>query len=45
MVVYSGERRLEDLIQFLNTEMEKAKRDRVQVDDHECNISGDKCSV
>ncbi|XP_011611081.2 protein disulfide-isomerase isoform X1 [Takifugu rubripes] len=33
MVVYSGERRLEDLIQFLNTEMEKAKRDRVQEDE------------
>lgn len=39
MVVYSGERRLKDLIQFVNTEMEKAKRDRVQVDDHECSIS------
>lgn len=45
MVVYSGERRVEDLIQFLNTEMEKAKRARVQVDDHERSISGDKRGV
>ncbi|CAF93956.1 unnamed protein product [Tetraodon nigroviridis] len=33
MVVYSGERRLDHLIRFLETEMEKAKRDRVQEDE------------
>lgn len=39
MVVYSGERRLDHLIRFLDTEMERAKRDRVQVDDPERSLS------
>lgn len=31
MVVYSGERQLKDLVEFLHGEMEKAKKDRVLV--------------
>lgn len=31
MVVYSGERQLKDLVEFLHGEMEKAKKDKVLV--------------
>lgn len=31
MVVYKGQRRLKDLVKFVDKEMEKAKKERVQV--------------
>ncbi|XP_037546225.1 protein disulfide-isomerase [Nematolebias whitei] len=34
MVIYTGKRRLNDLVKFVDKEMEKAKKDRVQEDEH-----------
>lgn len=46
VVLYTGERKLEDLMKFLDREMEKAKKDRAVVNhvlygsvQHDCTVS------
>lgn len=45
VVVYSGKRKLEDLIKFLDKEMEKAKKDRILVSHFLCAAKLQCCSL
>lgn len=45
VVVYSGKRKLEDLIKFLDKEMDKAKKDRILVSHFLCCFVQQNCSV